>query len=141
MILRRIAIVLLRWRRIAAIVSIGIVAISIIVGVVTVIAVRIARIIVRIAAKPDHRIGVDLAQQFPRLDYTNYHLSDAGGGAQPIIDGVRKFALEYLDASDRVGASADDARTVVITLSTDAAGEAADRSVTTYATRVRLRNR
>ena len=66
---------------------------------------------------------------------------DAGGGAQPVIDGVRRFALEYLDASDRVAASADDARTVVITLSTDAAGEAADRSVTTYATRVRLRNR
>ena len=40
---------------------------------------------------------------------------DAGGGAQPIIDGVRKFALEYLDASERAAASADDARTVVIT--------------------------
>jgi len=66
---------------------------------------------------------------------------DAGGGAQPVIDGVRKFALEYLDASERAAASADDARTVVITLSTEAAGEPADRSVTTYATRVRLRNR
>jgi len=26
---------------------------------------------------------------------------DAGGGAQPIIDGVQSFALEYLDALDR----------------------------------------
>src|SRR5262245_17617873 len=67
---------------------------------------------------------------------------DAGGGAQPVIDGVRKFALEYLDASDRAAATADEARTVVITLVTDAAWESADRAaVTTYATRVRLRNR
>ncbi len=67
---------------------------------------------------------------------------DAGGGAQPVIDGVRKFALEYLDALDRAAATADEARTVVITLVTDAAWEPADRAaLTTYATRVRLRNR
>jgi type II secretory pathway component PulJ len=67
---------------------------------------------------------------------------DAGGGAQPVIDGVRRFALEYLDAADRAAATADEARTVVITLTTEAAWELADRSVvTTYSTRVRLRNR
>jgi hypothetical protein len=67
---------------------------------------------------------------------------DAGGGAQPVIDGVRRFALEYLDAADRAVATADDARTVVITLTTEAAWDLADRSiVTTYSTRVRLRNR
>jgi len=67
---------------------------------------------------------------------------DAGGGAQPVIDGVRRFALEYLDASDRAVSSADEARTVVITLVTEAAWDLADRAVvTTYATRVRLRNR
>ncbi len=67
---------------------------------------------------------------------------DAGGGAQPVIDGVRSFALEYLDASgDRV-VTADEVRTVVITLVTEAAWDLADRSaVTTYSTRVRLRNR
>jgi hypothetical protein len=67
---------------------------------------------------------------------------DAGGGAQPVIDGVRRFALDYLDAADRAVATADDARTVVITLTTEAAWDLADRSVvTTYSTRVRLRNR
>ena len=67
---------------------------------------------------------------------------DAGGGAQPVIDGVRTFALAYLDASDRATASADEARSVVITLATEAAWDLADRSVvTTYTTRVRLRNR
>ena len=67
---------------------------------------------------------------------------DAGGGAQPVIDGVRTFALAYLDASDRAAASADEARSVVITLATEAAWDLADRSVvTTYTTRVRLRNR
>jgi hypothetical protein len=67
---------------------------------------------------------------------------DAGGGAQPVIDGVRSFALEYLDAAgDRV-VTADEIRIVVITLVTEAAWDLADRStVTTYSTRVRLRNR
>jgi len=67
---------------------------------------------------------------------------DAGGGAQPVIDGVRTFALDYLDASDRPSATADEARSVVITLATEAAWDLADRAiVTTYTTRVRLRNR
>jgi hypothetical protein len=67
---------------------------------------------------------------------------DAGGGAQPVIDGVRRFALDYLDASGHVAVTAEEARMVVITLVTEAAWDLADRSVvTTYSTRVRLRNR
>jgi hypothetical protein len=67
---------------------------------------------------------------------------DAGGGAQPVIDGVRRFALAYLDASDNAVEAADEVRTVVITLVTEAAWDLADRSVaTTFTTRVRLRNR
>jgi hypothetical protein len=67
---------------------------------------------------------------------------DAGGGAQPVIDGVRQLALEYLDASGDAVAAPDQIRTVVITLVTEAAWDLADRSITTrFATRVRLRNR
>lgn len=67
---------------------------------------------------------------------------DAGGGAQPVIDGVRRFTLEYLDAAGNTVAVADDVRSVVITLVTEAAWDLADRSVaTTFSTRVRLRNR
>jgi len=67
---------------------------------------------------------------------------DAGGGAQPIIDGVRRFSLEYQDASGNTTAIADEVRTVVITLVTEAAWDLADRSIaTTLSTRVRLRNR
>jgi len=67
---------------------------------------------------------------------------DAGGGAQPIIDGVRSFVLEYLDGAGEPTASASDVRTVVITLVTEAESVLAGRDVTTtFATRVRLRNR
>ena len=67
---------------------------------------------------------------------------DAGGGAQPVIDGVRSLALEYLDAAGNRVVTADEIRIVVITLVTEAAWDLADRStVTTYSTRVRLRNR
>jgi type II secretory pathway component PulJ len=67
---------------------------------------------------------------------------DAGGGAQPVIDGVRRFALEYLDAFERSVRVPDEIRSVVITIATDAAWEPADRaSVTVFTTRVRLRNR
>jgi hypothetical protein len=67
---------------------------------------------------------------------------DAGGGAQPLIEGVRSFALEYLDAADRPVGTADEIRSVVISLVTEAAWAAADRTqVTAFTTRVRLRNR
>src|SRR5207249_2797031 len=78
----------------------------------------------------------------PRGVFCDRGRRDAGGGAQPVIDGVRSFALDYLDASDRAVVTADEARTVVITLVTEAAWDLADRAVvTTYSTRVRLRNR
>src|SRR5262245_19299862 len=67
---------------------------------------------------------------------------EAGGGPQPGVDGVRTFALDYLDAADRGVENPDDVRTVVITLVTGATWDLADRSVVTrFATRVRLRNR
>jgi hypothetical protein len=67
---------------------------------------------------------------------------DAGGGAQPLIDGVRSFALEYLDAADRPVRAPEEIRSVVISLVTEAASEPAARtSVTHFTTRVRLRNR
>jgi len=67
---------------------------------------------------------------------------EAGAGAQPVVDGVRTFALDYLDAEDRAAENPDDVRTVVITLVTEAAWDLADRSIATrFATRVRLRNR
>jgi hypothetical protein len=67
---------------------------------------------------------------------------DAGAGAQPVVDGVRSFELEYLDAAGHPVETPDEIRTVVITLVTEAAWDLADRSVaTSFSTRVRLRNR
>jgi type II secretory pathway component PulJ len=69
---------------------------------------------------------------------------DAGGGAQPIINGVRDLRLTYLDADERVTAALDAIRAVVITLTTepDHATSVAGRTVeTTVTTTVRLRNR
>ncbi len=67
---------------------------------------------------------------------------DAGAGAQPVIDGVRSFTLEYLDGAERPVGNPDEVRTVLISLVTEAAWDLADRSIaTTLATRVRLRNR
>jgi hypothetical protein len=67
---------------------------------------------------------------------------DAGGGAQPLIEGVRSFALEFLNGADRPAGPPDEIRSVVISLVTEAAWDGADRThVTTFTTRVRLRNR
>ena len=67
---------------------------------------------------------------------------DAGGGAQPIIDGVRSFVLEYLDAAGEPAPSAGEVRTVVITLVTEAEWAPPAHDVSTaFSTRVRLRNR
>lgn len=69
---------------------------------------------------------------------------DAGGGAQPIINGVRDFALSYLDASGAATAVPADVRTVVIALTTEPDHVAADpsrRAAVTMSTSVRLRNR
>src|SRR3989475_9402824 len=67
---------------------------------------------------------------------------DAGGGAQPIIDGVRGFELGYLDAAGEPTQVPDKIRTVVITVVTEAVWDVVERtSVTAFSTRVRLRNR
>ena len=69
---------------------------------------------------------------------------DAGGGAQPIINGVRDFALGYLDAHGVPTTVPSAVRTVAITLTTEPDHVAADpsrRAATTVSTSVRLRNR
>jgi type II secretory pathway pseudopilin PulG len=66
---------------------------------------------------------------------------DAGGGAQPIIDGVRSFSLEYLDVLGRPVSTPDDVRTVVITLATESVFDVPRAPVTVFSTRARLRNR
>ena len=66
---------------------------------------------------------------------------DAGGGAQPIIDGVRSFALEYQDALGRPATTPDGVRSVVITLVTESVFDVPRAPVTVFSTRVRLRNR
>jgi Tfp pilus assembly protein PilW len=68
---------------------------------------------------------------------------DAGGGAQPIVEGVRDFTLDYRD--ERGASTTDPAavRSVRITLTTGADGApgAARLLTTTVTTEVRLRNR
>jgi hypothetical protein len=67
---------------------------------------------------------------------------DAGAGAQPVVDGVRRLALAYFDVAGAATTTPGDVRTVVITLVTEAVGDPVDRAVTTsFSTRVRLRNR
>jgi len=63
---------------------------------------------------------------------------DAGGGAQPIVDGVRSLVLEYLDAARRPTAVPAEVRTVVITLTTEGAGGIGALTLTTQ-TRLRTR--
>lgn len=69
---------------------------------------------------------------------------DAGGGAQPVIDGVRSLQLTYLDADRRPTTVPDAVRTVVISISagpTHAWSLAAAGVVARVTTEVRLRNR
>src|SRR5207249_4500797 len=88
---------------------------------------------------------LDIDERASSRDAARVHLADllvaAGGGAQPLIDGVRSFALEYLDALDRPVTTPDDVRTVVITLVTESIFDGPRAPVTVLATRVRLRNR
>jgi hypothetical protein len=69
---------------------------------------------------------------------------DAGGGAQPVINGVSALRFTYLDTGGGETTVADDVRSVVITLTArpdhSSPGRWADVA-TTLATRVRLRNR
>ena len=64
-----------------------------------------------------------------------------GGGAQPVVNGVRGLALRYLDADGIVTSVPGDVRSVVIALTTAPDGAAATAPTATVSTRVRLRNR
>lgn len=67
---------------------------------------------------------------------------DAGGGAQPIVNGVRALELSYLDAQGRPTATLDAVRAVIITLTTEPEHPGAGGgTLTTLTTEVRLRNR
>jgi len=67
---------------------------------------------------------------------------DAGGGAQPIVNGVRALSFAYLDGDGRPAARPDTIRTVLITLSTEPEHSRAHGATqTTLTTEVRLRNR
>ena len=63
---------------------------------------------------------------------------DEGGGAQPIVDGVRSLVLEYRDRAGRPTAIPGEVRTVVITLTTTGTGGAGAVTLTTQ-TRLRAR--
>lgn len=69
---------------------------------------------------------------------------NAGGGAQPIIQGVRSFSLSYFDATGNMTAVPTDVRTVLVTLTTGPEHSAslfASGVATTVSTQVRVRNR
>jgi type II secretory pathway component PulJ len=67
---------------------------------------------------------------------------DAGGGAQPIINGVRALEFRYFDAAGGVASTPADVRSIAVTLTTEPERGATSASPTaTLGTRVRLRNR
>jgi type II secretory pathway component PulJ len=67
---------------------------------------------------------------------------NAGGGAQPIINGVRALAFTYLDADGRSTTAPAAVRAVVITLTTEPEHPGAGgATLTKLTTEVRLRNR
>jgi Tfp pilus assembly protein PilW len=69
---------------------------------------------------------------------------NAGGGLQPIINGVRDFVLTYRDAEGQPTAEPGAVRAVGITLTTEpagAGGSPARRPLAVLSTEVRLRNR
>ena len=66
---------------------------------------------------------------------------DAGGGAQPVINGVQSLALDYLDARGQPTRVPGAVRTVAITLTTAGGSGAGRAGATTFTTEVRLRNR
>ena len=69
---------------------------------------------------------------------------DAGGGAQPVVNGVTRFELAYADAEGRPTTDPAAVRAVTVTLATRADGvrQAAARDVgAVLATTARLRNR
>jgi hypothetical protein len=67
---------------------------------------------------------------------------NAGGGAQPIVNGVRAFALAYLDGDGRSTTVPADVHSVIITLTTEPEHPAAGAAtLTRLTTEVHLRNR
>ena len=66
---------------------------------------------------------------------------DAGGGAQPVINGVRELTLRYLDARGLATSVPQEVRTVVVTLATAPDGADAATPSASVSTRARLRNR
>jgi type II secretory pathway component PulJ len=66
---------------------------------------------------------------------------NAGGGAQPIVNGVVALTLEYRDARGLPTTAAPAVRAVTVRLTTRAAGRRGGGADTTVTTTVRLRNR
>ncbi len=69
---------------------------------------------------------------------------DAGGGAQPVLDGVSELRFTYLDVDRRPPATPDAIRSIVISIAatpTQAPGSASLGVVGRATTEVRLRNR
>lgn len=66
---------------------------------------------------------------------------DAGGGAQPVVNGVGGFELRYFDARGIATSAPAEVRSVVVALATLPDGAGAASPTTTVSTRVRLRNR
>ena len=66
---------------------------------------------------------------------------DAGGGAQPVANGVRKLELRYLDAHGEVTMMPHAVRSVLVALTTAPQAAGTTTPTTTVSTRVRLRNR
>ena len=60
---------------------------------------------------------------------------NAGGGAQPIVNGARALAFAYLDAAGAATTLPDDVRSVRVTLTTGTTAR------TTVTTQIRIRNR
>jgi prepilin-type N-terminal cleavage/methylation domain-containing protein len=66
---------------------------------------------------------------------------DAGGGAQPVVNGVRGLELRYFDARGIVTSLPSEVRAVVVELTTAPDGPIAAVPAATLSTRVSLRNR
>jgi type II secretory pathway component PulJ len=66
---------------------------------------------------------------------------DAGGGAQPVVNGVRALELRYFDARGVATTVPPDVRTITVVLATTPDGASAATPSITMSTRIRLRNR
>jgi hypothetical protein len=66
---------------------------------------------------------------------------DAGGGAQPIINGVQSFELRYFDAAGSPTTVPGDVRSVAVALTAGPERALTTATASTVSTLVRLRNR